>query len=156
MKHIHEIEREIQSSGEEFFSVGPIERKTIEQYENLLGLEFPVSYKNFLMKYGSLSFCGDTYYGITTKGIEKKQVPCVLFVTEQARDAGDISPKMIKIKSSGYGLSYSIDTETLGKEGEAVIVETQLSFKRDGVKKIIADNYGEFLLNQIKEAIEDI
>lgn len=63
---------------------------------------------------------------------------------------------MIKIKSSGYGPSFSIDTSTLGKQGEAVIVETELSFKDCAEKKVIADSFGRFLLAEIEQSLKDI
>ncbi|YCH29932.1 hypothetical protein M1D48_17590 [Erwinia sp. D4-22] len=85
-----------------------------------------------------------------------KKIPCVLFATQKSREQGDVSDKMIMIKSSGYGPSFSIDTETIGISGEPVIVETELSFKRDGIKRAVADNYGEFILNSITESIEDL
>ncbi|MDE9545566.1 SMI1/KNR4 family protein [Xenorhabdus bovienii] len=156
MNYIDLIEKEMIASGEEILSSGGADIGTISEFESLLGVAFPESYKAFLQKYGTLAFGGDNYYGVTKKGINGDQAPCVLYVTKQARDAGDIDKGMIKIKSSGYGPSYSIDTNTIGKTGEAVVVETELSFKRDGVKNIIADSYAEFLLEEIREAIEDL
>ncbi|WP_340610024.1 SMI1/KNR4 family protein [Xenorhabdus bharatensis] len=156
MSYIELIEKEMMASGEEILSSGGVDIDTIREFESLLGVTFPESYKAFLKKYGMLSFGGDDYYGITKKGINENQVPCVLFATMGARNLGDIDSRMIKIKSSGYGPSYSIDTNTIGKTGEAVVVETELSFKRDGVKNIIADSYAEFLLTEIREAIEDL
>ncbi|OAT76891.1 cell wall assembly/cell proliferation coordinating protein [Mangrovibacter phragmitis] len=156
MDYILKAEKEMVDSGEEILSTGPVSQSIISEFEKKLGVFFPASYKCFLNKYGALSFCGDTYYGITQNGLYENQVPCVLFATNSARSLGDISNKMIKIKSSGYGPSYSIDTEIIGDSGEPVIVETELSFKRTGDKVIIAQSYGEFIFNQIREAIEDI
>ncbi|MGV7963982.1 SMI1/KNR4 family protein [Photorhabdus tasmaniensis] len=156
MNYIGLIEKEMISSGEEILSSGGVDIDTIREFESLLGVTFPESYKIFLQKYGTLSFGGDDYYGITKKGINGNQAPCILYVTKQARDSGDIDEGMIKIKSSGYGPSYSIDTSIKGKTGEAVVVETELSFKRDGAKNIIADSYAEFLLEEIRQAIEDL
>lgn len=156
MNYINIIEKEINESGEEAFSTGGVSDSEILDFESLLGVTFPESFKVFLKKYGALSFCGDTYYGITKKGKDENQIPCVLFATKDARATGDITNKMIKIKSSGYGPSYSIDTEMLGAAGEPVVVETELSFKRTGEKKFVAESFGDFLLSNIKEAIEDL
>lgn len=60
---------------------------------------------------------------------------------------------MVLIKSSGYGTLFSIDL-SVQKNGEAVVVETDLSFKRDGSKKIVARSFAEFLINEVKESLE--
>ena len=156
MNFIEYLDKLIKSSGEEPLFTGAVDDSTIKEFEAILGVTFPKSYKEFIKKYGALSFCGDTYYGITGKGKDEKKIPCVLFATQKSREQGDISDKMIMIKSSGYGPLFSIDTETIGVSGEPVIVETELSFKRDGIKRVVADNYGEFILKNIKESIEDL
>lgn len=156
MNFIEHLDKLIKDSGEEPLFTGTVDDSTIKEFEAILGVPFPKSYKEFIKEYGALSFCGNTYYGITGKGKNEKKIPCVLFVTQNFREQGDISDKMIIIKSSGYGPLFSIDTETIGTSGEPVIVETELSFKRDGIKKIVADNYGEFILKSISEAIEDL
>jgi hypothetical protein len=156
MNYISNVEKEIKSSGEESFITGGVSDAKIMEFESLLGVKFPESYKCFLKAYGALSFCGDTYYGITQKGKEENQVPCVLFSTLDARSRGDISERMIKVKSSGYGPYFSLDLDILGQNGEPAVVETELSFKSTGDKKIISESYGDFLLMSIREAIEDI
>ncbi|AYH03392.1 SMI1/KNR4 family protein [Pectobacterium parmentieri] len=156
MSFIDKAEEKMKESGERIRFTGGVGEAEIKEFEALLGVFFPESYKLFLKKYGALSFCGDTYYGITQDGKEANEVPCVYFSTVDAREQGDISSSMIKIKSSGYGPSYSIDTDVTGKIGEPVVVETSLAFKKYGEKTIIADNFGEFFLNQIEEAIEQI
>ncbi|HHV7361494.1 TPA: SMI1/KNR4 family protein [Morganella morganii] len=156
MTYIDAIEKIMIDSGEDILSSGGASIETINLFESLLNVVFPESYKIFLQKYGTLAFGSENIYGITKKGINGDRVPCVLFVTKQAREMGDISNGMIKIKSSGYGPSFSIDTDIIGNSGEPVIVQTELSFKQNGIKKIIADNFAEFLLAEIEMAIEDL
>lgn len=156
MNYIDLIERKMKESGEDIFSSNAADLETINLFELSLGVIFPESYRIFLQKYGTLAFGGESFYGITRKGINGNSVPCVLFVTKGAREMGDIDDGMIKIKSSGYGPSFSIDTKIVGKSGEPVIVETELSFKYTGIKTIIADNFSEFLLVEIERAIEDL
>lgn len=63
---------------------------------------------------------------------------------------------MVIIKASDYGPIFSIDTSIVGERGEAVIVETELSFKRDGEKKIAFQSFEDFFISTIMEAIEGI
>lgn len=156
MDYLDLVEKEVRESEEELLSTGGADDFQIAEFESLLGIIFPQTYKAFLSKYGAMSFCGDTYYGITSKGKDEAQVPCIQFITNSARARGDVSNRMVVIKSSGYGPVYSIDADTIGSIGEPVIVETKLSYKRTKEKRVVADNYGAFLLSEIKNSIQDL
>ncbi|HHQ1165793.1 TPA: SMI1/KNR4 family protein, partial [Listeria innocua] len=58
--------------------------------------------------------------------------------------------------NSGYGSIFSIDTSIIGSEGEPVIVETNLSFKDNTEKKVVANSFGEFLLEEIELSLTDL
>lgn len=156
MSYIDVLEKEMVSSGDDPASAGGCSDKDLKEFENALGVAFPESYKLFLKKFGALSFGGDTYYGITKSGLNADEDPCVYFATKTARGQGDADSGMIVIKSSGYGPIYSIDTKKLGSSGEPVVVETELSFKRDKLKKLAYDNFEEFLSVNVRQAIMDL
>ncbi|EKM0151911.1 hypothetical protein OYO92_003849 [Cronobacter dublinensis] len=59
---------------------------------------------------------------------------------------------MVLIKSSGYGPLFSIDM-SVQNDGEAAVVETDLSFKIDGSKKIVAKNFAEYLIREVKASL---
>ncbi|MFJ4068643.1 SMI1/KNR4 family protein [Pseudomonas sp. NPDC089996] len=156
MSYIDIIESEILDSGEEPAFAGAFDDQMIGEFENALGLEFPLSYKLFLKKYGALSFAGDTYYGITRGGVDGASIPNVVFATKSARANGDADEAMIVIKASGYGSIYSIDTSNIGVTGEPVIIETELSFKRTKRKNIIYQNFEELYVECIRQAIREL
>ncbi|MFW0881956.1 SMI1/KNR4 family protein [Cronobacter dublinensis] len=87
-------------------------------------------------------------------GFAAQSAPDVRYTTLKARKLGDIDNNMILIKSSGYGPLYSIDM-SVQNDGEAAVVETDLSFKIDGSKKIVAKNFAEYLIHDIKTSLED-
>lgn len=145
----------MENSDEDILSVGSISESLIKEAELELGINFPDDYKYFIKKYGVLSFDSEEFYGITKSGLNSTSIPCVIFATKSARERGDISPQMIKIKSSGYGPNFSIDISQC-KDGIAPVVETELSYKRDNHKAIVANSFGDFLLNEITDAIEDM
>jgi hypothetical protein len=103
-----------------------------------------------------LSFAGETYYGVTKSGLAATAIPSVLFATKNARSLGDADNGMIVIKSSGYGPIYSIDTSIIGEAGEPVVVETELSFKRDGDKNVICKSFEDFFCASVRQAIKDL
>lgn len=61
---------------------------------------------------------------------------------------------MVVIKSSGYGPIYSIDTAVVGDDGESPIIETELSFKREADKLIVAKSFEDFISGSIRDAIK--
>jgi len=146
--------RMMENSGEEILSTGGASDTLIEQAEVTLGVKFPADYKYFLQKYGSLSFESEEFYGLTHLGLKAKSIPCTLFATKSAVKSGDISEKMIKIKSTGYGPVFSIDL-TQGTMN-APVIETNLSYKRDKEKLLIADSFGDFFYNEIQTAINEL
>lgn len=156
MSYIDLLELEINSSGEDPAFTGGATDEVIIDFENALGVKFPSSYKEFLKKYGALSFVGDTYYGITKSSVDAVAIPSVAFATRSARKDGDADASMIVVKTSGYGPIYSIDTSIIGAAGEPVIVETGLSFKRTKDKKVIYQDFQEFFSDMIRQAIKEL
>ncbi|EOE5491361.1 SMI1/KNR4 family protein [Cronobacter sakazakii] len=140
-------------SGEDAQGSGPAADEKIRLYEQELEVQFPYTYKLFLEKYGTLSFNGESFYGISKLGLGAQSAPDVRYTTLKARELGDIDDNMVLIKSSGYGPLFSIDL-SVHKNGEAVVIKTDLSFKRDGSKKIVARSFAEFLINEVKESLE--
>ncbi|MFJ4054301.1 SMI1/KNR4 family protein [Pseudomonas sp. NPDC089743] len=156
MSYIDKLEAEIIASGEDPAFAGGASDDVIRDFESALGVNFPPSYILFLKKYGALSFAGDTYYGITKSGVDATAIPSVAFATKSARADGDADSSMIVIKASGYGPIYSIDTSIIGDDGEPVVVETELSFKRTGEKNVIHQSFREFFSDMIRQAIKEL
>jgi len=147
---------EINLSGEDPAFAGGATEEMITKFEKALGVNFPGSYREFLKKYGALSFAGDTYYGVTKNGVDAVAIPSVAFATRSARDDGSADDSMIVVKASGYGPIYSIDTSITGAAGEPVVVETELSFKRTKDKRVIYQSFQEFFSDMISQAIKNL
>lgn len=136
MKDIYdELNKLISKSGEEARGSDAAADEKIRVYEQELKVQFPYTYKLFLEKYGALSFNGESFYGILKLGLGAQSAPDVRYTTLRARELGDIDNNMVLIKSSGYGPLFCIDL-SVQVNGEAVVVETDLSFKIDGSKKL--------------------
>lgn len=153
IKKAHKL---MEDSGEEIEVIGGASEDIISKAEAFLGVCFPDDYRYFLEKYGALAFEAEEFYGITKDGLEAKSVPSVVFATKVARDRGDISERMINIKSSGYGPNFCIDVSGDDSGTPAPVVEVDLSFKRDGIKKQVAESFGEFFLNEIERAVAEL
>jgi len=144
----------MQESKEIISTTGGGSDNLISEAEARLDIRFPEDYKYFLKKFGTLSFYGERFYGLTQFGLNAGAIPCVIFATESARELGDISQSMVYVKSSGYGPLFSIDLS--GADSVFPVVETSLSYKRDKEVNILAESFGDFFYNEIKDAIEDL
>ncbi|EAV9829899.1 SMI1/KNR4 family protein [Listeria monocytogenes] len=150
---LDEVDKLMMQSKTPFHSSGTATAEVITIYQNVLENVFPNSYKLFLEKYGTLTFKGESFYGVANNGLSATSIPDVRYATEQARVLGDINEELIIVKNSGYGSIFSIDTSMIGSAGEAVIVETPLSFENNTEKKIVADNFGEFLWTEMVQSL---
>lgn len=144
----------MKDSGEEILFSGVTDISVIGQMERELKVILPPSYKYFLKKFGTLCFESVNIYGITKKGVFGDSAPCATFLTKVARDRGDISDKMVKIMSSGYGPNICIDTSEVDENGESPIYEVPLMNISE--KVLVSSGFGEFLLNIIQEEIDDL
>lgn len=138
----------------EFFSgVGANEDLT-KDAANLLNVQFPCEYICFLKKYGYLAVNGSEFYGLTRSGLAAKSIPCVIFATQTARARGDVSDKMIKIMSTGYGPSICIDMSQDAEYGVGSIISVPFSFKNDSKVEFLSQNFSSFILDEIQYLLE--
>ncbi|CCN49845.1 conserved hypothetical protein [Vibrio nigripulchritudo MADA3029] len=153
MSTFDEIIQLMENSGEEIESSSPASEDIILEVEQTLGVEFPVCYKQFLAKFGYLSFDGEEFYGITPSGTKATNLPSVYFATLSSRKRGDISNEMIKIQSSGYGPNICID---VSKDCKGAVYEVPLSFKRDKEKNKLSNSFSEYLHSEINRIIDEL
>ncbi|MGR5235996.1 SMI1/KNR4 family protein [Vibrio alfacsensis] len=146
----------MQRTGEEVLQIGGASEELITQAEKVLGVVFPKDYRYFLKTYGAISFESEEFYGLTKKGLEATSIPCVVFATLSARELGDISTSMVKIKSTGYGPSFSLDVSQKDEAGNCPVIETTLSYKVNSQIKRVANSFSEFFWDEIQNAIDEL
>ena len=156
MNKFEDAVKKMENSEGDILALSGATEEQIVLVENELKTLFPPSYKAFLKKYGCLSFEAEEFYGVTPDGIHANAIPSVFFATRSARNKGDVSDKMILIKTTGYGLNFCIDMNEADDQGEAPVYEVPLSFKRDGQRNKVADNFADFFYNEIALALEDL
>jgi antitoxin YobK len=156
MSKFEDAVKKMENSEGEVLALPGATEEQILLVEKELQTLFPPSYKAFLKKFGCLSFEAEEFYGMTPDGINANSIPSVFFATKSARSRGDASDKMILIKTTGYGPNFCIDMNEANDQGEAPVYEVPLSFKRDGQKNKVADNFADFFYNEINLALEDL
>ncbi|MDZ7323915.1 SMI1/KNR4 family protein [Kosakonia sacchari] len=79
------IAQEIGDSGELHYVSGPATEDLISSHEAYVEVPFSESYKIFLRQYGTLTFNGLSFYGISKQGLSTNSAPDVKSVTLEAR-----------------------------------------------------------------------
>jgi hypothetical protein len=123
--------------------------KLIQKAQEALGVNFPVSYTTFLKKYGCGSVNGIEIYGVIDDSFFDSCVPDAIWVTLEQRKFG-LPDYYVVVYNTGFGSLFSINTSILNEFGESPVV----SFNEDGEDEIIANDFGTFLLNELKTVMD--
>jgi hypothetical protein len=145
-----------QLNSKDFFS-GPKEIELICSAEEALNLIFPPSYKVFLEKYGAGGVNGSEIYGLTKsskKPFLTPGVPDAIWLTLDERKDDYLPKHFIIISDTGDGYWYCLDASQKNADGEYPVVIWGLHMPEKDKEKV-AEDFGEFLLEQTKNALED-
>jgi antitoxin YobK len=113
--------------------------------ENRLEVQFPDSYKEFLQKYGALSFAGEPVYGL---GVPDDDLPNVVFATQTLRASDDFFPgDLVVIQDMGEGDVLCLATSRMNDDNECPVVQwiPEMSFEEQMFEQINS-TFAHFLL----------
>ena len=127
---------------------GPKEDALINRAEIMLGLIFPPSYKKFLATLGCGDIAGLEFYGLINSDFEHSGIPDAIWLTLKKRKTG-LPTNLILIYATGDGTYYALDTGQVDDNGECPVV----SYDLDGNIEKIADDYGSFILSELKTVL---
>lgn len=100
--------------------VGPIPEEKVREAEERLGVVFPASYREFLLRYGCGGIAALEFYGIGWG--EPNAAPNVIFTTEAIRKSVALPDYLIDVYDSGFDEHCMIDTSQM-ENNEAPIIE---------------------------------
>lgn len=129
---------------------------SLSRAERVLSLSFPPTYRLFIKKYGTCSIAGEEFYGIPkVEEYEKSTVPNGIWNTLKHRRAFHLPEKMILIYDVGDGEKFALDLRQQKSDGEAPVVAwTPGMSKPEDTLEIIAEDFGTFLYETVKRALE--
>ena len=105
---------------------GPVSEAIVAEAERVLGLEFPSSYRAFLLTFGaSFGGCGPEIAGLTSDEFqtskEQPQWGSVLRDSLESRKSG-IDPALLAISHDGQDTAIYLDTRNRSADGECPVV----------------------------------
>jgi hypothetical protein len=150
MTHYEQAVRLIEEHEGDF--EGPKSEAFVAKAEAALDLVFPPTYRRFLRELGCGDIGGLEIYGIVDDDFVNSSVPDGIWLTLENRKVIRLNPAVIIISDVGDGTFYGIDTSERNAEGESPVriysVNGEYSEKE-------ADDFGAFLLKEVREAVDD-
>ncbi|MFC4775746.1 SMI1/KNR4 family protein [Paenibacillus sp. GCM10023252] len=123
--------------------------------ETVLGLAFPLTYRNYLLKFGALSFGFIDIYGIVSDDFINSGIPDAVWYTLKLREEDELSlPRhLVAIYHTGGGEIFCLNTSTT--DGQVVSFAIGYDLENQ-TYKVISDSFGEFLLEKVKFVINEL
>ena len=135
---------EIIENAKDVAFAGEKEEALVIKAEVALGLGFPSSYREFLLKLGNGDINGIEFFGLTTDNFVNATIPNGIWLTLDERKNFELDNRFILISDS-LEYYYALDTSRM-QDGECPVVE----LLPDGnIVSIVAPTFGDFLYGRI-------
>ena len=131
---------------------GPKTDALVQLAEQRLGVKFPPTYKEFLLRLGCGDIAGVEFYGIIDENFDDSAIPNGIWLTLHRREKFGLDPAVLLVGQSGEGY-YAIDTSQTDDFGECPVVDW-IPIPKEQLE-IIAPDFGKFFLDRIQEALDD-
>ena len=151
MHQFRQAVRMIARSGDGDFT-GPIPQQVVEEAEELLGVRFPPSYRQFLLKLGCGDVAGAEFYGIVDDNLREGPIPNGIWLTLDERETAKLPPKMVLVAFTGMGGYYALDLARVAENREAPVVMWQAGAAASACP-VIAKDFGSFFLDEVSGAL---
>ena len=135
------------------FELSPNIVDAIKRAENLLEIKIPQTFREFLEKYGCWGIEGFEIAGIINNDFEKNGIKDSIGTTLEERASGDLPENLIYLSDVGDGFYYYLDSSKPDKNGEYPVVIWGHGLKPEQTE-VVYEDFGAFLLDQVKQAIE--
>ena len=132
--------------------VGPRNETLVQAAESKLGLTFAPSYRRFLLELGAGNFGACEVYGVIDTNFESSSVPDGVWCTLDMRKFG-LPPDLFVVYHLGEGTYCCLDCRKSPEEGPIVAYHPVFKVPA-GSREIIANNFGEFFLELVREELE--
>lgn len=133
---------------------GPKSDALIKKAEDKLQVSFPQSYRSFLKELGCGNIGGQEFYGLISENFENSGIPDAIWVTLFQRKAANLPDKFVIVGSNGRGGYYVIEgsKEHTGSESPVFLWVPGIP-KFEENFKVIAEDFGQFIFNTIRESL---
>lgn len=129
--------------------------KLITKAEAAVGLKFSGSYLDYLQTFGAGNFGSEEVYGIIDEDFEDSSVPDAIWYTLNLRKSINLPANFLAIYDTGSEEIFCLDFQSTDAAGEPKVVALDLGYALDDQTiEVIADDFGDFLLELVEEELE--
>lgn len=101
---------------------GPKPEALILKAEEALGVEFPDTYRKFLLELGCGDIGGLEFYGVIRPDFEDSGIPDAIWLTLSERETSSLPDYIVLISSADDGTYFALDLSRGGPENEAPVI----------------------------------
>lgn len=131
--------------------IGGCSETLIKKAEERLNLSFPKSYREFLRKFGAMSFGAEEFYGIVREDFDNSRIPDAIWYTLMERKEVNLPTHLVIVYDTGSEELFCLDFSKLNSESEPAIVVfvpgVDLEYQKH---EVISADFGAFLLQRVK------
>ena len=132
--------------------------ETIDKAEALLGIGLSKQIRKYLSEYGYIEFFGSEIYGIIDESFEvdgEDNEGCMVEWTLNERENSGLNDKWIALKFEDDGAMVFLDFSSINDEGEPQIIVALDNGDGYEFECVIADDFGEFLLELVEIQLDE-
>ena len=126
----------------------------IEKVEKTLNIVLSKQHKDYFTNYGYVSFEGNDFYGIYDKVFEGIYAGNAVIATVEDRKEYGLPNTWIPIYDFDDGYVAYFDYENKNDNGEPRIILGMYNGKQYEISEIIAEDFGDFLIEMVKEYLK--
>lgn len=133
----------------------PASNETISKTEELIGYELPQDFKEYLKKYGHLSFYDEVdVYGIVDDDIESKSNLNFVYKTIEHRRNNNMPKHLIPVYSFGFlADEHCLNYNELNAKGDPKIFICYPEDNKFGIKSAVNNSFSDLLLDLIESEL---
>lgn len=146
MAHYEKAQLMILGQPESAFFSGGKPPALVSRAEKALGVEFPPTYRRFLLEFGAGSFRSAEFFGVVDEDWDESSVPDAIWYTLDERRLAGLPHNLIVVGEVGTGELYVIDVTK--PEGPVFVV----GLERKGQLEPVAADFGDFFLDRVQRA----
>lgn len=125
----------------------------IKKVEEALGFKMSKQHHEYLKNYGYIMFLGTEIYGIYDKVFEGIYAGNAVIATLQDREEYNLPKAWIPVFDYDDGYVAYLDYGNLNLENEPRVILSIFTGRKYEVGEIIADDFGDFLLQLVEQQI---
>jgi len=121
--------------------------------EDVLGIEFPPTYRLFIKKYGCGGIDGSEFFGLIGPNFESSGVPDVVWITLDLRRSSLLPDSLIPVYALGNGSYFAIDRSIKSTNSESPVVFWDAGSPPEDRREDVAEDFGQFMLMVLENRI---